>query len=145
LGAQNAILGGGRYDGLVAELGGPPLPAVGFAMGMERTTMLIPSSRLPASRPTLAIVTLGREGWEAGTRMAQRFRAAGIAVLAPLCERPMGAQLRRADRSGASHAVFVGHDELASGRFGFKELASGEQEELDEQEILERMGVRDGR
>jgi len=143
LGAQNAILGGGRYDGLVEELGGPAVPGVGFAMGMERTVMLIPEERAARRREALAVVGLGPEGWEAGVRLAQRFRAAGLRAILPLCERTMRAQLKRADRLGARHAVFVGRDELAAGRYGFKDLASGEQVELDEQEILRRMGVDD--
>jgi histidyl-tRNA synthetase len=139
LGAQNAILGGGRYDGLVEELGGPALPGVGFAMGMERTAMLIPRQKVCRRRPTVAIVGLGREGWEEGIRMAQRFRASGLAALTPLGERPMGAQLKRADRMGASHAVFIGQQELAQGKFGFKALETGEQVTLTEEEILARM------
>jgi histidyl-tRNA synthetase len=141
LGAQSAILGGGRYDGLVEELGGPALPGVGFAMGMERAALLIPADRVPARGGLLAVVTLGTEGWEQGVRMAQRMRSAGLRVLLPLAERPMGAQLKRATRSGAGHAVFVGKEELAAGRFGFKDLRSGEQESLAEAEILGRLSA----
>lgn len=143
LGAQNAILGGGRYDGLVEDLGGPALPGVGFAMGMERAAMLIPEELVTRRRDALAVVALGREGWEAGVRMAQRIRAGGVRVIVPLCERPMGAQLKRANRLGARHAVFVGKDELAAGRFGFKDLVSGEQIDLSEAEIVRRLGAED--
>ena len=144
LGAQNAILGGGRYDGLVEELGGPALPGVGFAMGMERAAMLIPQERIASPGSLVVVVALGHDGWEEGVRMAQRLRGRGLRVLVPLVERPMGAQLKRAARHGAGHAVFVGKDELAAGRFGFKDLQSGEQEALREEEILRRMGVADG-
>lgn len=136
LGAQNAIMGGGRYDGLVEELGGPPLPGFGFAIGMERLISLLPAERRPEDGTDLAVVSLGREGWEASTRMARRLRAAGVACVLPLVERPMGAQLRRADKMGARFALFVGKDELAAGRFGLKNLSTGEQIEVSESDIV---------
>jgi histidyl-tRNA synthetase len=136
LGAQNAIMGGGRYDGLVEELGGPPLPGFGFAIGMERLISLLPAQRRREDGMDLAVISLGREGWEASTRMAQRLRAAGVACMLPLVERPMGAQLRRADKMGARFALFVGKDELAAGRFGLKSLSTGEQVEVSESDIV---------
>lgn len=140
LGAQNAILGGGRYDRLVEELGGPSIPGLGFAMGMERTILLLPEERVPAGEIDVALIGLGREGWEAGGEMARRMRAAGLRVLSPVVERPMGAQLKRADKAGARFAVFVGGEEIAAGRFGFKDLRSGVQESLDEPTIVRRIG-----
>ncbi len=138
LGAQDAIMGGGRYDGLVHELGGPELPGFGFAVGMERLLSLMPE-RPAAARNRLALVSLGEEGWRASLGLAQRLRAAGVGCVVPLVERPLGAQLRRADKAGASFALFVGRDELASGRFGFKDLRSGDQVSLAECEIVERV------
>jgi histidyl-tRNA synthetase len=140
LGAQNAILGGGRYDRLVEELGGPSIPGLGFAMGMERTILLLPEERVPAGEVDVALIALGREGWEAGVEMVRRLRAAGLGVLSPVTERPMGAQLKRADKAGARFAVFVGSEEIAAGRFGFKDLSTGVQESLDESTILTRIG-----
>ena len=139
LGAQNAILGGGRYDGLVDELGGPSMPGIGFAMGMERTVSLIPESRGAAPRPQVALVALGAEGFAACVAMGQRLRVDGFSVRLPLTERPMGAQLKRAGRQGARYVVFVGKDELAAGRFGLKDMQSGEQVDLDEAGIRERL------
>ena len=77
--------------------------------------------------------------------MAHRLRAAGFAAAMPLSERPMGAQLKRADRSGARYALFVGKDEIASGRFGLKDLATGEQVTLDERGIIARLEEQDVR
>jgi histidyl-tRNA synthetase len=140
LGAQNAILGGGRYDGLVQELGGPAVPAFGFALGIERLLLLLPNKLATAEgRPDIALIALGPEGWDACVDMARRFRTAGFAVSMPLAERPMGAQLKRADRAGARYVLFVGKDEIASGRFGLKELATGEQVTVDEQSIRARL------
>jgi histidyl-tRNA synthetase len=139
LGAQNAIMGGGRYDGLVQELGGPSLPGFGFAIGMERLISLMPDVASQAAGCRLALISLGREGWDASIGMAQRLRAAGVECFLPLIERPMGAQLRRADRVGARYALFVGKDELAAGRFGLKDLGTGVQVELGESEIASRL------
>jgi histidyl-tRNA synthetase len=140
LGAQNAILGGGRYDSLVEDLGGPSMPAFGFAVGMERLISLMPEDLVPPDRIDLAIVCLGREGWEGSVEMARKVRTAGRSVIMPLIDRPMGAQIKRAGRMGARFALFVGKDELAAGRFGLKNLATGEQTTVDESGLLARLG-----
>ena len=136
LGAQNAVLGGGRYDGLLLGLGGPDLPGFGFAIGMERLVSLLPGGVESAPSIDLAVIALGREGLEAAVGLVQRLRAAGVSCVMPLAERPMGAQLRRADKMGARHALFLGRDELAAGRFGLKDLQSGEQREVREDQIV---------
>jgi histidyl-tRNA synthetase len=136
LGAQDAILGGGRYDGLVEELGGPAMPAFGFAMGMERACMLIPAARIPQPVVDVALVALGPEGLRAGRGLAARLRRAGVATAMPVCERPLGAQIKRADKMQARFVVFVGGDELERGLYGLKEMTSGEQVTVDEQGIL---------
>jgi histidyl-tRNA synthetase len=143
LGAQNAILGGGRYDGLVAELGGSDVPGFGAAIGMERLVMLLPEDRIGDASVDVALIALGAEGFAASVAMASRLRAAGVSVLSPLTERPMGAQLKRADKARARFAVFVGRDELAAGSFGFKNLRTGEQIALGEQQIVSRAGETD--
>jgi histidyl-tRNA synthetase len=139
LGAQNAIMGGGRYDGLVEELGGPATPGFGFAIGIERLILLIPEDRDLPGGIDLALVSLGHEAWEATVDMAGRLRLEGVGCLVPLVERPMGAQLRRADKAGARFALFVGKEELGSGRYGLKDLRTGEQVEVDEAGVLARV------
>lgn len=140
LGAQNAILGGGRYDGLVQELGGPALPGFGFAIGMERLVLLLPDARIPPRRVDLALVALGPEGFAACLGLARRLRAAGLITLMPLVPRPMGPQLKRADKCGARFALFVGGDGLERGHHELKDLHTGEQIGLDEAAILARLG-----
>ena len=135
LGAQDAIMGGGRYDGLVQELGGPALPGFGFAIGMERLLSLMPESVEDAPGVDLAVVSLGSVGWQASVGLAQRLRREGVGCILPLVERPMGAQLRRADKAGARFALFVGQDELARERFGLKNLVTGEQVEAAECDV----------
>jgi histidyl-tRNA synthetase len=144
LGSQNAILGGGRYDGLVEEIGGPRVPGFGFAMGIERLVLLLPEDRGRGSGADLLLVCLGEKAWRASVGLARRLRAAGLRVTMPLLERPMGAQLKRAERVGARYALFVGDGELEHGRFGLKDLATGEQVTVDELELLARLGGRHG-
>jgi histidyl-tRNA synthetase len=146
LGAQNAILGGGRYDGLVESLGGPAMPGFGFAVGMERLLSLMPAEARERQGIDLAIVSLGPEGWGASHEMARRLRARGVGCLLPVAERPLGAQLKRAGKAGARYALFVGKDELAAGRFGFKDLASGTQIDVTEDDVPAKVaGGEEGR
>lgn len=134
LGAQNSLLGGGRYDGLVQELGGPEVPGFGFAMGMERLALLLPETKPRGA--DLLIVALGAEGWRAAVALARRLRRRGLRVAMPLAERPMGAQLKRAERLGARFALFVGEGEIRGGEYGLKDLGTGEQVALDEEAVV---------
>jgi histidyl-tRNA synthetase len=144
LGAQNALLGGGRYDGLVEELGGPSLPGFGFALGMERLLLVMPEAKGDRPATDVLLVALGPDGFEAAIAMARRLRALGLSVAMPLAERPMGAQLKRSEKLGARFAVFVGKDEIEKGRFGVKDLATGEQVEMPEGTIAERVAASRG-
>ena len=141
LGAQNAILGGGRYDGLVQDLGGPEVPGFGFAIGMERLVSLLPESVVNPGKPALILICLGEEGLVGAVNLARRLRDSGVAVRMPLVVRPMGAQMKRASKSGAGHALFVGETELAEGRFGLKNLETGEQVTVDETELIAMLGA----
>lgn len=116
------------------------MPAFGFAVGMERLISLMPGEIVPSEGIDLAIVCLGREGWEAAVDMARKIRGEGWRVVMPLTGRPMGAQLKRAGRLGARFALFVGRDELEAGRFGLKDFTTGEQIEVDETGLLVRLG-----
>jgi len=126
LGAQNAILGGGRYDGLVAELGGPAIPGFGFAMGMERLVSLMPAAQAGAG-VDVQLIAVGPEGWEASIGIAAALRRAGVSVVMPTVERPMGAQFKRAERLGARFALYVGEADVRAGRYPLKDLRSQDQ------------------
>lgn len=139
LGAQNAILGGGRYDGLVEEIGGPKTPGFGFAMGIERLLLLVPEAEDDRRGADVLLVALGEAGFAHAVSMARRMRALGVGVAMALSERPMGAQMKRSEKLAARFAVFVGAKEIESGRFGVKDLATGEQVELSEIEIVPRV------
>ena len=136
LGAQNAVLGGGRYDGLVEELGGPAVPGFGFALGLERLLLLLPADRGAAPRLDVAVVALGPEGFAAAVDLTRRLREGGVSALMPLSERPLSAQLKRAERHRARFALFVGKDEVASSRYGLKDLETGEQRGVTLDEAL---------
>jgi histidyl-tRNA synthetase len=141
LGSQNAIVGGGRYDGLVAEMGGPSVPGFGFAAGMERIVMLMPEALSRPEAPDVALIALGEDGFRAGLGIARTLRAAGLSVVAPTAPRPLGAQIKRAERLGARYALFVGSAEVASGRFGLKDLATGEQRDVEAAAIPAAVGA----
>jgi histidyl-tRNA synthetase len=134
LGAQNALLGGGRYDGLVQSLGGPPVPGFGFAAGEERLVLSLPvDAELPQSTPEVYIVTLGEPALRQAPVMAARLRSQGRrVVLDPLPAKSLRAQLRRANDLGARFVLIVGEQEIARGRYTLKRMSDGAQVESDE-------------
>ena len=127
LGSQNAVGGGGRYDGLSELLGGPPLPGIGFALGLDRIMIARGEGR---EKPGVVayVVALGDEARDAALPLATRLRRAGIATELDLAGRGMKGQMKDASRSGARFAVIVGDDELAAGEVTLRDLDSREQE-----------------
>ncbi len=134
LGSQDAVCGGGRYDRLVAELGGPDVPGVGFAAGMERLMAIMEKKGLhlgDVPAPDVYLVALG----DAAVRksvlpLAQTLRRAGLRCELDLAERSMKAQLRDANRQQARFAVIVGEDELKNRQAQVKDLSQGTQEKV---------------
>jgi histidyl-tRNA synthetase len=130
LGSQNAVLGGGRYDGLVAELGGPKVPALGWAAGIER--LLLASGALDeAARADVDVfvVAMGERAQSEALERVQALRREGLAVTWDPAGRGLGGQMKRANRSGARFAVLFGDDELERGTSTVKDLDSGHQDE----------------
>ncbi len=121
--AQNALGGGGRYDGLVEALGGPATPGVGFALGLDRTLLACDDEGVFAAdeRPLDAFVVDVVGGGEA-TVLTAELRNAGLTADRGYDNRSMKAQMKLANRSGANHAVIVGDDELAAGTVVVKPL-----------------------
>jgi histidyl-tRNA synthetase len=131
LGAQSTVAGGGRYDGLVRQLGGGDVPGVGFAAGVERLALLCAAdNREDAMKPLLFIAPLGEAEEKRADALAQSLRAAGLAVEVSLRRSNAGNMMKRADALGAKFALVLGGDELASGRGKLKELATGAQQEV---------------
>ena len=132
LGAQGAVLAGGRYDGLVETMGGPPTPGVGWAGGIERLAALA-GETAAAPRP-IAIVPLGEQAEAAALGLAQRLRHEGFAV--ELTYRgSLSKRMKRANQAGAAAAVILGEDEMARGVATVRDLDSGEQVEAPEAEL----------
>jgi histidyl-tRNA synthetase len=129
LGAQSAVCGGGRYDGLFESLGGPPTPAVGFGLGLERFLMVVKATRgaeRPARRGFQAIAL----GAEARTRLVPIVAAlrtlAGMPAFMDFAERKLTAHFKTADRNGARYALILGDDELAAGHVVLRDLVARE-------------------
>ena len=132
LGAQGTVLAGGRYDGLVSQMGGPATPGVGFAAGIERLAMLVEGVPQPV-RP-ISVVPVGPESETAALTLTQRLRAGGFTV--DLGYRGnIGRRLKRANKLNACVAVIVGPDELARDAVMLRDLDSGEQTEVPLAEI----------
>jgi histidyl-tRNA synthetase len=139
LGAQGTVIGGGRYDGLIEALGGPPTPAVGWAAGIERLAMLIAAPGAPA--PDVVLVPLGEAAEGTALRLLADLRRAGIA--GDMAFRGnMKKRMARADASGARFAVILGDDELARGEAGLKDLRSGEQTSVAFDRLAEALRAR---
>lgn len=129
LGAQNAVGGGGRYDGLAASLGGKDLPAIGFALGIDRILLARGEDVDELATPVeVYVVSMGDEAAKEALKLATRLRRAGIGADLDLAGRAMKGQMKDAARSGARWAVILGSDELRDGTATLKDLSSGEQE-----------------
>lgn len=132
IGAQSAICGGGRYDGLVQEVGGPQTPGIGFAMGMERVLAALNLSQKDSTTDKqrfLMLVALGEKAQEKGFSLVSRLRKMGIPVSIDLLGRSLKAQLKTADREQFKYAAILGEEELEQGKIIIRNLRLGDQEE----------------
>lgn len=147
LGAQSTILGGGRYDGLVEELGGDPTPGIGFGCGIERVLLTLEALGVEApveTRRPVFVVTLGDAARLPGLQLLNELRQQGIAAEIDYAGRSMKAQMRAANRANARIALILGEDEVARGTVGFKDMEAGSQESLPRAEALRRLGSEAG-
>jgi histidyl-tRNA synthetase len=136
LGSQNAIAAGGRYDGLVEELGGPSVPGVGFAMGVERLTLLLRGNESGgAVAPNLYIAWVGPKARDWVFPLVHRLRQKGLSVETDAEERSLKSQMRRADKLKAQWVLLVGDDELQKRRAALRDMASKRQHEIDFEKI----------
>ncbi|RLD92268.1 MAG: histidine--tRNA ligase [Aquificota bacterium] len=131
LGAQNAVAAGGRYDDLLKQIGGKDIPSIGFAVGVERTVMLLEKRRdLPQGTPFHCyLALLGGEATKEGFNLAQKLREKGIRLEMNHQPKSLKAQLRRADKIKAPLVIILGEEELAKGTLIVRNMAKGEQEE----------------
>ncbi len=129
LGSQNAIAAGGRYDGLVEELGGPPTPCFGFAIGIERVALIIKENGV-CRKPLAVFIALGAEAEMKGIELLKAWRDRGIRIVEDFSDGPLKSRMKRADRAGARYAVILGEDELKSGTVTVKDMKSAGQEKV---------------
>ena len=144
LGAQNAVAGGGRYDGLIELLGGPPDPGIGFAIGIERVVLLLPA---PAEgregrKPFAFLIPLGAAALKALLPVATAARASAVTVELGYGDRKLRSELERANRLGAAWAVIVGETELARGEAVLRDMASGAQHTVALPELARELARR---
>jgi histidyl-tRNA synthetase len=142
LGSQNAVCGGGRYDGLVELLGGPPTKGIGFAIGEDRLILSLQEAKdaslaAGGQPPFVYIAWMGANAYAAGVHAAKGLRAAGSRVELPPVEQKFGKALERASKLGAHYALILGDNEVAEGAWTLKTLADGTQQKFTEPQLLE--------
>jgi histidyl-tRNA synthetase len=141
--AQNALGGGGRYDGLVEDLGGPPTAGIGFALGVDRTLLACSDEGVfPAPDDSVDVFVVDTTGGREALLITSELRAAGVSADRAYEQRSMKAQMKAADRSGAAFAVIVGSDELAAGSVVVRPLRGGEQAIVARADLLFDLSTR---
>ena len=137
LGAQDALLGGGRYNGLVGSLGGKDAPAVGFAAGMERVIIAAKNRiKISSKIPTIYAICTNDEALGILQNSAKQLRKIGYKVICETLRRSMRSQMRDANKSNADYAMIIGDDEFNSRTIQLKDLKNGEQEKVDLEKII---------
>ena len=139
LGSQNAVCGGGRYDGLVELLGGPPTKGIGFAIGEDRLILSLQESgkgQVQQGRDVY-IAWMGEKAYATAIRAAKDLRKAGFSVELPPVEQKFGKALGQADKLGAKYALILGDNEVSEALWTLKTLSTGEQQKLPEPDLIE--------
>lgn len=143
LGAQNAVAAGGRYDGLVKDLGGPEIPGLGFAIGMERAISLIDlADTKSVKRPELFIAAIGERAREWASKTKYDLNVKGIWAEMDYDGKSMKSQMRRADKIGAIFTIVVGDNEINAGTTLLKDMAGHTEENIALSAVSERIGAR---
>jgi len=146
LGAQSSIVGGGRYDRLIAELGGGDVPAIGFAIGLDRLVDVLPESfrNRHLRRPAVMVVPADDTGRSSALETAEMLRDAGLEVVLEVSGRSVRAALKLAHRSAARFVVLLGEQEVESGRPTLRDMRRGEQSSLSYEELVARLRAAPG-
>jgi histidyl-tRNA synthetase len=142
LGSQNAVGGGGRYDGLSESLGGPPLPGIGFALGVDRILLASSGVAPAAASGSVYVVALGERAAREALKMVTELRSRGHRAEFDVMARGMKGQMKDADRTGARWALILGEDELETGEVTIKDLTTGDQRRLARDKVLDEIGAR---
>lgn len=139
LGAQNAVCGGGRYDKLAEDIGGPSIPGIGFAIGMERLIMLLAPDKSYGRRPDIFLALIGEEAQQRGFALAQELRQAGLWVELDYTGKSLKSQMRKADRSQCPYVGILGAEELQKGIIVLRNMITKEQEDVFLKDILPKL------
>ena len=135
IGAQSTVCGGGRYDGLVESLGGPALSGIGFGMGLTRIILAMKEAGLDkeitAAKPAIYVAALGERAMIKGLEIAERMRKSGKYVECDIVGRSLKAQMKYANKIGAEYTLIIGDSEIDAGRAQLKNMADGEQTEVE--------------
>ncbi|MEW6247346.1 MAG: histidine--tRNA ligase [Nitrospirota bacterium] len=130
LGAQNAVGAGGRYDGLVEALGGPKTPAIGFAVGLERVTLMLPQESMPSVLRPVYIAAFGERGSSAGLALVEELRALGVPTEIDYRATSLKAHLRQADRLRSVYSVILGDEEVSKDSLVLRNMDTKQQEDI---------------
>jgi histidyl-tRNA synthetase len=147
LGAQSAVCAGGRYDGLIEMLGGPKVPGIGFAMGFERLVLLLKQGKeqlTEGSEIDLFLAGLGEDGADFCFKLMDELRRDGLRVDMDLDSKSLKSQMKQADRAGALSVLIVGSAELDTGRAPLRDMATGDQVEVELNAVGEYFNNRSG-
>ena len=142
LGAQSAVAAGGRYDGLIKDLGGPALSGIGFAMGVERLVLMLGENRVAAARPQLFLAALGAEAGRRGFALMSQLQRRGVSAEMDYEGKSLKSQMRRAGKLQARQVLILGEEELARGIGQLRDMDAGTQEEIALDSLLERFSGR---
>jgi len=138
LGAQSSVLGGGRYDGLVKDLGGPEAAGIGFAVGLERLALLAPAG-VRAPRCDVFLVPLAKAALDRALRLQRELRRAGLGAMLDPEGRSVKSRMKQADRLGARFVAIMGDDEIARGAWTVRDMVRSEQQDVPEDGVLDHL------
>lgn len=136
--AQNTVLAGGRYDGLIGMMGGPETPAIGFAAGVERLCDLL--TTMPAKKRAVALIPLGEHAEKIAEKLASELRHQGIAIMLEFSGNA-AKRMKKAHKLGAKAAIFLGEDELNKGVVKLRDLDSGEEREIRPEALVDSLAI----
>jgi len=139
MGAQNTVAAGGRYDGLVKDIGGPACPGIGFALGVERAVSLMQAGSIAPSKPHLFIAALGEKAVALVMPVINDLRLSGIRVETDYTGSSLKSQMKKADKYGALHTLIVGEQEVETGKCILRNMQTKEQLEIPVQNIVEAL------
>lgn len=145
IGAQNAVCGGGRYDGLAEMLGGPPIPGVGFASGLERIVLTMQAQGItppPLPRPVVFVAALGDRARPTAIDLTYRLRRSGLSTWMAFGRRGLKSQLREANKRQARYTLILGEDEIETAQATVRDMAQGEQTRVPLEELVEWLSAR---